>query len=429
MNGLEGKKLLILSGCGAHCKVVEAAKEMGIHTIVADYYEPSMAAPAKQIADEQWMISLLDEEKLIEKCRAEHVDGVLAHWSDLAQLPYWTVCDRLGYPCTGTKEQFVQMTNKKAFKLLCRKNGVDVIPEYSLEDVEAGRVKFPVFVKPADSSSSKGQSICSNYEELKRAIAFAEEASFSGEILIEHYIADTNSFQVNYFFIDGTPYVIRTADGYKGLVEEKLDRVALCSVSPSVYTRQFMETANEAFAAMLKSIGFRNGPVMVQGFYDEGVFRFYDPGLRFPGVDYELIYKNVFGVDLVKMLITFALTGKVEEDAIRNENVYLDGKAAAILFPTLAAGTVSDVSGLESLKDDPKVLSVQTRYAKGDVVDWTWTTRQRLAEIDLLGDDLADLKALIRRVQRRIKVLGTDGEDMMYKPFDVNRLVTTTEDA
>ena len=429
MKSLKGKKLLILSGCESHCKVVNAAKEMGVYTIVADYYEPSMASPAKQIADEQWMISLLDEEKIIDRCRAEHVDGVLASWSDLAQLPYWTICDRLGLPCTGTREQFIQMSNKKAFKQLCLENGVDVITEYSREDAAAGRVKYPVFVKPADGWGSKGQSVCHTFEELQRAIAFAEEASLSGEVLIERYVANTNSFQVNYLFVDGEAFVIRTADGYKGLVEDKLDRVALCSISPSVYTKRFMETANEKFVAMLRSIGYRNGPAMVQGFFDEGVFRFYDPGLRFPGVDYEQIYKSVFGIDLVKMMVAFALTGKMEEVPIRNSNVYLDGKKAAILFPTLGAGTVSEIKGLEALENEPKVFSVQTRYEKGDVVEWTWTTRQRLGEIDLLGDDFADLKSLICRVQNDIKVLGTDGEDMIYRPFDVNRLVTTTEDA
>ena len=49
MNELKGKKLLILAGAGTHNKVVKAAREMGIYTIVTDYLVDS---PAKQIADE-----------------------------------------------------------------------------------------------------------------------------------------------------------------------------------------------------------------------------------------------------------------------------------------------------------------------------------------------------------------------------------------
>ena len=54
---LKGKKLLILAGAPVHCKVVQSAKEMGVHTIVTDYlnYEES---PAKQIADEYWNLNI-----------------------------------------------------------------------------------------------------------------------------------------------------------------------------------------------------------------------------------------------------------------------------------------------------------------------------------------------------------------------------------
>lgn len=51
----KGKKLLVLAGAGPHTKVVEAAKEMGIYTIVADYLPASVYSPAKLIADESIM--------------------------------------------------------------------------------------------------------------------------------------------------------------------------------------------------------------------------------------------------------------------------------------------------------------------------------------------------------------------------------------
>ena len=54
----KGKKLLILAGAGVHSKVVRTAKEMGIYTIVTDYLEPTYS-PAKQIADESWMLYVL----------------------------------------------------------------------------------------------------------------------------------------------------------------------------------------------------------------------------------------------------------------------------------------------------------------------------------------------------------------------------------
>ena len=43
MKSLSGKKLLILAGTDLHCKVVRAAKEMGIYTVVTDYITDSPA--------------------------------------------------------------------------------------------------------------------------------------------------------------------------------------------------------------------------------------------------------------------------------------------------------------------------------------------------------------------------------------------------
>ena len=422
MSGFEGKRLLVLAGTGPHVQVVRRAKELGIHTIVADYLAPGMASPAKLIADETWEISLLDVDALIRKCREEPVDGVLAAWSDISQEPYFALCSALGLPCYGTGGQFRTMTNKHAFKKLCVECGVSVIPEYTREEALAGRAEFPVFVKPADSRGSKGTSLCENMEQLQRGIAYAEANSLSGEILIERYIGNKNSFQVNYFFVNGEAYVLRTADGYKGLVSEQLDRVALCSVSPSVYTEEYMAKANDAFVAMMKSIGFENGPVMAQGFYDRGVFRFYDPGLRFPGVVFDEVYHRLFGVDFAEVMITYALTGVMPALPLSNQSVYLDGKIGCILYPTLKAGTVSSVSGMEQVKSNPKVWSFDTRYAPGDQVEWTFTTRQRLAEIVFVAESFSDLKATILDLQRTIRVADENGADMMYCPFDVERL-------
>lgn len=97
-NPYMGKKLLILGGAGVHCKVVNAAKELGVYTIVTDYL-PLGESPAKQISDEAWQIDIMDIDRITEKCHAEKVDGVLAFCLDPAQIPYQRICERLGVPC------------------------------------------------------------------------------------------------------------------------------------------------------------------------------------------------------------------------------------------------------------------------------------------------------------------------------------------
>ena len=428
VNGLEkykdilsGKKLLILSGDSKHVKLVKAAKELGIYTIVADYLSPD-DSPAKKIADESWLLSYVDVKALVERCKNERVDGVLTCYQESTLVPYYWICKELQIPCYGEINQFEQLMNKKIFKALCQKNGLNVISEYSFDDVAKRNIEFPVFVKPTDSGGSKGQTICNNYDELEQAILYAQSESSSKDILIEKYIANKNSFQVTYFFANGVPYVIRTADGYKGRVEDNLDRVALCSVSPSAYTKSFMESANKCFADMLKDMGIKNGPVMAQGFYDNGVFRFYDPGRRFPGTDFEIVYKEVFGIDLMQMMVIYALTGTMPETNLKNENVLLAGKKAVLLFPVLQEGVIGEIHGYSELKLSSRISNIRQRYNPGDKINKPNTTLQRIFEVGFLGNSIEEIKEIVKWIQTIISVTDSNGQNMLCSPFDADRL-------
>lgn len=428
MNSLciRGKKLLFLAGNAAQAKVVAAAKELGVYTIVTDYLEPD-ASPAKKIADEHWKISYADTDRLEKLCREKHVDGVLTCYHESAQIPYYNLCKRLGFPCYADLKQFELLTNKRLFKELCRSNGIGVIPEYDEEDALSGHVSYPVVVKPVDCCGSKGQAVCYDKNELNEAIKRAKEESISGNVIIEKYISNKNSFQVTYFFVNGNAYLIRTTDGYKGMAEHNLDRVALCSVSPSVYTEEYIRTTNDSFVNMLKSIGVRNGPVMAQGFYDQGIFRFYDPGRRFPGTDFEMVYKSIFGIDFMKMMVCYALTGNMPSISIQNDSVFLRGKKVVVLFPTLQLGTIAKIEGISELRRDPRIHRVQQKHEEGAVINQLNTVSQRICEVDFVTQSITEAKETIKDIQKSIFVMDTNGKKMIDSLFDVSRLMDSAE--
>jgi len=109
MKELEGKKLLILGGASQHCKIVEAAKEMGIETYVVDNLPSS---PAKEMADYSYLINVTETERLMQLCQEEKIDGIIAGWLDFCQKPYQKLCQATGLPCYGSKEQFELLTLK-----------------------------------------------------------------------------------------------------------------------------------------------------------------------------------------------------------------------------------------------------------------------------------------------------------------------------
>lgn len=89
------------------------------------------------------MLNITDVDGIVEKCREEHVDGVMNFCIDPAQKPYYEICRRLNVPCIGTKETFEILTDKRKFKDYCIAHDVDVIPEYTEEDIRKGNVEYP----------------------------------------------------------------------------------------------------------------------------------------------------------------------------------------------------------------------------------------------------------------------------------------------
>lgn len=416
---MEKKKILILGGTPQQIKLVNAAKKMGLYTIVTDYLENS---PAKKIADKSYMYNIKDVDDIVSMCKMEKVNGVICGYIDPCQRPYQEICEKLKLPCYGTKEQFYKMTDKHAFKKMCIDNGVDVIPEYTVEDIMRGNIEYPVFVKPVDSRGSRGQSVCYTEDELKKAIQYAKVESSNGDILIEKYMKNAHEFQVTYFFIAGEPYLIRTVDSYCGTEDSHMEKVVACAISPSKFTQVYLENAHDKVVKMFKKMGFENGPIFMQGFEDNGVFRFFDPGLRFPGVDYENVYKKVYGIDIMEAMINFAIQGNCGDIKLPKDGVWIKEKRAAVLFPTLAAGIIKKIEGFDEVLKDENVVSLYPRCEVGEQIEWTFNVNQRMAEVDIVCDTTEELKKKIDDIQKLLIVSDVKNQNMTYQYFDVSRI-------
>lgn len=423
---IRGKKLLVLGGAFQHCKLVEAAHELGIEVIVTDYLSIEQA-PAKQIADKYYMYNITDIDEIVEMCIKENVDGVLSTSLDACQKPYQQICERLGLPCFGNKNQFEILTNKKVFKEYCLNNGVDVIPEYSVFDFIGVKdsdknIEYPVFVKPSDSRGSRGQSICNTYEEILTAIEFAKLESNSGEVVIEKYMGQENDFSITAIVINGKIFPFRTVDRFLGSIEDGLDKLAVGAIMPSKYTELYLDKVHNNFEKLISSIGIFNAPVFMQGFVDGETVRFYDPGLRLPGGEYERMFRVITGKNIFYPLIEFALTGKVEvnELDLKVDDILLNKKFAVQILPTLKSGVISQIKGLDKLRTNPNIVSVFDRYSIGDFVPETHNVNQRFCEIDIVCDSRKQIKEVADYIYNTLEVLDDTGNNMIISKLDTS---------
>lgn len=415
-----GKKLLILAGAGIHSKVVRAAKEMGIYTIVTDYLVDS---PAKQIADEAWILNIMDVEGIVSKCKAVGVDGVLNFCIDPAQWPYFEICERLGLPCYATRDQLEILTDKVKFKKYCINHGVDVIPEFGFKDIEAGKADYPLFIKPAINRGSRGQYVCYTREEALGAYPKSAAESADGQAICEKYMVDKQDLGTAFFVINGEPYLVKFGDRFLGKEKDSLNKQVMCTRLPSPFSPTFEANVSDRVIAMIKSMGISFGPVFLQGFIDGDTVRYYDPARRMPGGDYDLILKKATGFDTVKTLIHFALTGDTTVHYGNPEKCYLLNGGMGLLFSiSVRPGKIAEIEGLGRILEHPNVVYGRQIIQKKAVIPASGDIKQRVAAIGAYIPKGVDPKKFVEEVYGTYHVYDVEGNDMIISRMDGNLL-------
>lgn len=420
------QKLLILGGAGIHSELVATAKRMGVETYVTDYL-PIEKAPAKQLADHAWNIDIKDCDAIVEECRQVGINGVINAYIDPCQRPQMEICERLGLPGFGTREQLEIFTNKKKFLQFCVENGVDIIPQYREEEITPDHpgIEYPLYVKPAESRGTRGQRVCWNYEAFCEAAEIARRESGNGEIVIEKFMSGAQDMQLTYFMIDGEPYLENATDKYNGTPEEGYQGSVICGIGPTVNNDILLQNVHPKICEMLKKTGLKNTPVFIQGFLDEDRFRVYDPGLRLPGYEYELIMREATGVDVYEALIIYALTGAFP-DYLKNvtESRKLNGRIGVSIWIFVRGGTISKINGIQALSKSKGILRVDQRYQEGDrIEDWR-DIRNFIFEVAALCEDFSDVQEIIHHIYQTIQILDENGEDMKIVVFDADRMNT-----
>ena len=179
-------KILILGGGYQQLPAIRKAHEMGLTVLLADYLAD---APGRTEAEQSFLVSTRDREKVLELARREEVDGILAFASDPAAETAAYVAEQLGLP-GNTQLAAVTLGNKEKFRIFLAENGIPS-PRYFPVDFPEKDFAYPILVKPLDSSGSKGVTLLRNYDagRLLRAYQNAVSYSLSGKALAEECIS------------------------------------------------------------------------------------------------------------------------------------------------------------------------------------------------------------------------------------------------
>ena len=403
-------------------QIVERAKAMGISVYVTSKRKTDVA---KKYADKSFDVDGMDVPGIVSLVKEEKIDGVLVGVADILVPAYCKVCDALNFPCYATQQIVDVFSFKDVFKATFERYGVHGIPEFYVdanpkkEDVE--KIQYPVMVKPVDNGGGVGMTVVYKEEELQAAIDKALSASHSKRFIVEKYM-DCDDVGIYYTFKDGECSMSCIFDRYTSKEQRGFSRVSMGGIYPSKHIKDYYERMHNDALRVFKNIGIRNGVLLLQAYYENGEFYVYDTGFRLQGEAPHILIKSIHGLDQLEMLIRFALTGSEGDFNLSQvDDAYFAGKSAATLWFLLKKGKVAKISGLEEWKDDPAVVANGQRIFEGMEVpsEWIGNEKQVLTRLFIVCDSKKELKDTIRRYQKSVSVIDSEGNNMLLNSFDV----------
>lgn len=372
MEYYNGKKLLVLGGLTLEIEIVTRAQEMGLYVIVADY---NPEVPARKYADQFELISATDVPALVDFCRKEKIDGVTTGFIDILMKPCYDVCKELGLPCYFTPKMIEVSTNKIAFKEECNRYGVPVPQTYlvggEITDEIYAKISYPVFVKPLDSSGSRGAGVCRNRKELDFQFTEALSYSGSGNAIIEDYITGRD-FLLDYMAVDGEYRLLSMFDRYMAPDRGSAVNMSNIAIAPSRNIDFYLDNINEKVTHMYRELGFSDGLLFMQGYCDGNKVTFFEMGCRLGG-SYFNHQRHLFGDDAIRMIIRYAMTGKMVSDISQFpvDMAKYNGRYAADINFLLKGkeGKVSKIVGIDKIKK--RASCVETLLYADEGYEWT----------------------------------------------------------
>ncbi|RJE76143.1 phosphoribosylglycinamide formyltransferase 2 [Pseudoalteromonas sp. MSK9-3] len=185
-------KVMLCGGGELGKEVVIEFKRLGCEVIVLDRYEH---APAMQVADRSYVLSMLDGEQLEKIIQLEQPDYIVPEIEAIA-TDKLVALEEQGFTVVPSAKATQLTMNREGIRRLAAEELNILTSEYQFVDtfddfqraIEA--IGFPCVVKPIMSSSGKGQSVVKHAQDIAQAWQYAQEGGRAGQgrVIVEGFV-------------------------------------------------------------------------------------------------------------------------------------------------------------------------------------------------------------------------------------------------
>lgn len=262
------KRMMVLGASYLQTFIIEKIKQMGHYCIALDANPDSEGFA---LADKFYVCSTTDIPNVLAIAQAEKIDGIMTYASDVAAPTAAYVAQEMGLP-TNPYESVDILTDKTKTRIFMAEHGFNIPQSRGVTDVKAAReaalqIGFPVIMKPADASGSKGVSRVNSVEEVEAAFEYASNFSRAKQIVVETFLERVGyQIDADCFMYDGELVYFNPMDQHQ-------DAIAPYSPigisAPSVQSVKKNEVAFREVERLLKLLNMRLGEYNVEYIFDK----------------------------------------------------------------------------------------------------------------------------------------------------------------
>ncbi|MEW1611502.1 MULTISPECIES: ATP-grasp domain-containing protein [unclassified Streptomyces] len=390
--------------------VVDAARDLGVSVHLATHpevYDRYTDALKKKLAgtvftDFRSPWTALEELELY--CTTHGICGVLVGWEFLSPLAT-RLASRLGLPGHDA-DRADAVRNKRDMADLFGKYAVPspwCIAATSLDaavaGISAGRIAFPLVVKPAENAGSVGVAVIDSLDELpeafKRAQRWSHEFPYGialdTTVLVQEYL-DGPEFSIETVAFEG-------AFDHLAITQKFTTGGGICEETGHTVPAQLDSAAQTSILDVveqgLTALGVRNGVAHTELKVTPAGPRIIEVGARPPGGHIMKVVEHATGVSEARGYVQAAIGLRPDTRPLRT------GAAAIRFISTAKHGVFSGLSGAHSVRG---VVALQSYAAPGDRIGNDYERFTRIGHVIVRASSSAEANQLADDVVAGISV-------------------------
>jgi biotin carboxylase len=376
---LSARNIIVLGGGEDQIPAYREARRLGYRVIGVDQRPDALGAAE---ADRFLCMTSRDPAAIAAVLGSIDVAAVISPASDAAQESVAELSRIYGTAHQPSPDALRCSVDKGFFRSVVARLGLptcEYVQDGSAEALlaAAARLRYPLIVKPADSSGSKGITAIGTAADLQNAIEHAWKYSFSHQVIIEEIVSGRHC-SAECFFVDGElgfmAVTDRTITGPPEMIS--LAHMVPADLDPSTHAR-----LQEAIILLCAEVGHERGPVNVDFVLTPGGdIHFIEMGARLGGNGMPLMVWHAFGLNTVEAAIRLALGEPLEITTPYRRTAMLQILTAEV------DGVLRAVVGMDALRQIPEVVDVQVFKSPGDRVHAYKQAAHKLGYLIVVAD-------------------------------------------